>query len=240
MQSTGLSSDPWTDIPAWPQTCHVTPGPVWWLPGWVGPWLLPQDWIYISGLALSPNDAKSPELSADPLASSRFWKWCHRALAGKSLPCCCVLPTWWTNYLWLRAVDPSHIVLSIPQSQKFTEGSSAAQSTTSFSGEGTKEREAEEPAGVHSRGSQLTQVQSPEYWDVLQLVDLMKSQIKEDGYIKIGDGDMGGKTKGSSSQTFFTLTVHKSGLGLFCDFCLIISQKCKGNSPPTTAPACTV
>lgn len=52
---------------------------------------------------------------------------------------------------------------------------------------------------------------------------------------------MEGKTKGSSSKTFFTLAIHKSGLGLFCDFCLIISQKCnKSNSPPTTAPACTV
>lgn len=52
---------------------------------------------------------------------------------------------------------------------------------------------------------------------------------------------MEGKAKGSSSKTFFTLAVHKSGLGLFCDFCLIISQKCrKSVSPPTTAPACTV
>lgn len=107
---------------------------------------------------------------------------------------------------------------------KFTEEPPAAQSTTSFSGKGTKWMEAEGLAGVSFRGSHLTRVQGHRYWDILQLLDLMKTQRKEDGYTKTGDGNMEGKTKGSSSKTFFAFAVHISGLGLFCDFCLIISK----------------
>lgn len=83
-------------------------------------------------------------------------------------------------------MDPSCIVLSISQSQKFTGGPFAAQSTTSFSGKETTWIEAEELAGVFSRDSHLTRVQSPKYSDALQLVDLMKTQRKDT--LKLGMG----------------------------------------------------
>lgn len=115
-------------------------------------------------------------------------------------------------------VDPSHIFLGVPQPQKFTEGPSAAPSTKGTSGEGTKKQEAEELADVASRGDQLTQVRSPKYWVVLWLVDLKKSQRKEeDGYIKTRGGDTEGKTEGRQK----TFLLFQSLINQVWDFSVV-------------------
>lgn len=96
-QPAGLDPDPWADFPAGPQTCHLTAGPGWWSPGWVGPWLLPPDLILLCqlkflGPASSASDAKCSGLSVGPnchpwaCPAPLAWEQWDRVLAGKSLP----------------------------------------------------------------------------------------------------------------------------------------------------------
>ena len=124
MHSAGLDPGPWADFPAWPQTCHLTAGPVWWSPGWVGSCLLPPGPILLCqltflGPASSPSDTKCSGLSVDP----HCHPWAYPAplvqeqwdevLAGKSLShCLCVTHGWWTRPAL------SYVFLSQQNSQK--------------------------------------------------------------------------------------------------------------------------